>query len=649
MEKKRENACGFPGPNYCSTFRRPEDSTPHFSIGECEYEYESENCEKELTKLIEKNLSQENTTTSNNACGFPGTNNRSPYCIKTSCRSPYGSPFDNVPEQSSSVDNVGNIKYGFAINKKSAMYHAERIQRPFSRTIHAIGVLSDNLAIRAIFVGRQIFFLIEGNRKGEYVNLAKWHPKLAIQVCAFMEDKLSPELYYELEQKLFCDHTIKVSSELKRNLRGFENYTILYHFLKDEQVYLDLKNIYSPLPQQVLRYVASMWTSYRNGIDLWWEDPIRFTGKPNIPNYHRNTDEFIFGIPGQYVATQRYAKGIVHNYSNTRRSNIIKNNRGKKIKEYTTAELRLPPKFMRLFELLGETFPTIRTTIDIEKIKEVRFIPKGFYYIIEIVYAKGIEIDPGLDSTRALSIDLGVDILAALTTNFALPPVLFRNNDVKSINQWMNRRVAQLRSIQTQGMIFKKGQRIPEMINTKRIRRKRDNIIHTHFHRLSRKIIDFCQLFKIQKIAIGYNTGWKQKVNMGKRNNQNFYYIPFAELIYKIQYKAHLVGIEVKLVNEHHTSKCSALDFESIQHHDKYLGRRGVSIKGRNKRSKIMKGEPEYIWYKARGLFRSADGYIIHSDVNGSFNIGRVAYPELFNEYTLSVDSMRLNPISIEV
>jgi IS605 OrfB family transposase len=566
-----------------------------------------------------------------------------------SCRSPYGSPFDNAPDQSSFVDDVGNIKYGFSINKESEMYHIEKIQRSFSTTIHAIGVLSNNLKRRAVFIGRQIFFLIEGNRKGEYVNLAKYYPELANQVFMFMEDKLSPELHHKLEQKLFHDHTIEVSSELKGKLRVFENYDKLYHFLKNEQVYLDLKHVYSPLPQQILRYVASMWLSYREGILAWWEDPTRFTGKPNIPNYHKYTDEFKFGIPGQYIASIKYAKGIVSNYYDTQRSNIIKNKHRKIIKAYTTAELRLPPKFMRIFEALGETFPTIRTTIDIEKIHEIRFIPRTFYYTIEIVYAKEIEIDPDLDRTRALSIDIGVNILAALTTNFEMTPVLIRNSDVKSTNQWMNKRIAQLRSIQTQAMNIKKGQHIPETIEMKQIRRKRDNIINDCFHKVSRKIIDFCQTFKIQKIAIGYNSGWKQKVNMGKRNNQNFYYIPFAKLIHMIQYKAYLVGIEVKLVNEHHTSKCSALDFEPIQHHDRYSGKRGIYIKGRNKQSKINKGESHYKRYRARGLFCSAKGYIIHSDVNGSFNIGRVAYPELFNEYTLSVDSMRLNPISIKV
>jgi hypothetical protein len=79
------------------------------------------------------------------------------------------------------------------------------------------------------------------------------------------------------------------------------------------------------------------------------------------------------------------------------------------------------------------------------------------------------------------------------------------------------------------------------------------------------------------------------------------------------------------------------------------MGIRGIHMRGKNKQRLIKKGKPSYKTYKARGLFRTKDGYIIHSDVNGSFNIGRVLFPELFNQYTLSVENMLMNPISEEI
>ncbi len=565
--------------------------------------------------------------------------------------------FNNIPNRefenrSKIIVNSSDFKgkcNTFPINKGSEMYHTEKIDRPFSPTISNIGRLSNKLRQRAVFIGRQMHFLAKGNEKGEFLDLAQQFPKLAQKILKFMENRLTSELYIELCLK-FSDCSHVGSSKLNKKLICFEYYENLYEFLKVEQVYLDLSNIYSPLPQQVLRYVADMWTSYHKTLNSWYEDPSKFEKKPNIPNYNNKSEEFKFGIPHQYIASEKYAKRIVEHYYNTLRTNFIMNKKGKVIRSYNTAELNLPPKFMKNFNVTGENFPPIRTRIDIEVIKEIRFIPKMFYYTIEIVYAKQFEIDTTLDRDKVLMIDIGVNIPTALTTNFGTTPILINGrNNVKAFNQWMNKKIAHLRSKETQGIVFQKGHFYPETIEIKRIRRKRSDFIHTHFHKLSRFIIVYCQHYKIGRIAIGYNTGWKQHSNIGKRNNQNFVFIPFLKLINMIEYKARIVGIEVTRSNESHTSKCSALDFESVEHHKKYLGTRGVLIKGRNSKRDIAKGKPKYKYYKARGLFRSKNGTLIHSDVNASFNIGRVTYPNLCNEHTLSVKNMTIPPISLEV
>ena len=111
-----------------------------------------------------------------------------------------------------------------------------------------------------------------------------------------------------------------------------------------------------------------------------------------------------------------------------------------------------------------------------------------------------------------------------------------------------------------------------------------------------------------------------------------------------IKYKADLVGINVVRIGESHTSKCSAVDFEPIEHSDTYLGQRGINLKGKNKKKNIEKGESEYKYYKVRGLFHTKDGYIIHSDINAAYNIGRRAFPDLFNSSTLSKEKMLESP-----
>ena len=123
---------------------------------------------------------------------------------------------------------------------------------------------------------------------------------------------------------------------------------------------------------------------------------------------------------------------------------------------------------------------------------------------------------------------------------------------------------------------------------------------------------------------IGHNQTWKEDIKIGRRNNQNFVYVPFLKLIKQIQYKASLVGIRVISVDESYTSKVSFLDSESIEHQDKYAG------------SRIQ-----------RGLFRSASGYVLNADVNGGYNIGRKAVPEAF--MADGIEGVGLHPYSVTI
>jgi len=60
-------------------------------------------------------------------------------------------------------------------------------------------------------------------------------------------------------------------------------------------------------------------------------------------------------------------------------------------------------------------------------------------------------------------------------------------------------------------------------------------------------------------LIIGKNDGWKQDITLGRRTNLNFVQVPHARFIEMLQYKAALAGIEVRAINESHTSKCSFL------------------------------------------------------------------------------------------
>ena len=110
---------------------------------------------------------------------------------------------------------------------------------------------------------------------------------------------------------------------------------------------------------------------------------------------------------------------------------------------------------------------------------------------------------------------------------------------------------------------------------------------------------------QISNLVVGYNKEWKQEINIGKRNNQNFVQIPHKKFIYMLEYKCKLDGINFIQNEESYTSKCSALDLESLNKHDNYLGKR---IK--------------------RGLFVSSKGIKVNADLNGALNILRKVSPD---------------------
>ena len=74
----------------------------------------------------------------------------------------------------------------------------------------------------------------------------------------------------------------------------------------------------------------------------------------------------------------------------------------------------------------------------------------------------------------------------------------------------------------------------------------------------------------VSVIVIGHNKEWKQDINIGKVNNQNFVQIPYNQFINMITYKSELEGIKVIQREESYTSKCSFLDNELICKHETY-------------------------------------------------------------------------------
>ena len=187
-------------------------------------------------------------------------------------------------------------------------------------------------------------------------------------------------------------------------------------------------------------------------------------------------------------------------------------------------------------------------------------------------------------------------------------------------------------------------------LKLKQVFNKRSQRTENEMHRISRFVIEYCKHREIGTIVIGYNEGWKQEAKLEHKTQERFMKIPFAKLRDMIVYKARLSGIDAFISNESHTSKCSALDGEAVEHHDKYIGLRGPPMQ----RSKPKRNSKIY---NARGLLRTPRtiqlmekkgmGFeYIHSDINGALNIGRKGAPEYFNN--IGRREMKLSPIFIK-
>lgn len=232
-------------------------------------------------------------------------------------------------------------------------------------------------------------------------------------------------------------------------------------------------------------------------------------------------------------------------------------------------------------------------------LRQVRIIPKSNYYVIEVVYEK--KEKEIIKNNNVLSIDFGLNNLLTCYDNVHGKPFIINGKPIKAMNQYYNKKKGEKQSK------IKKNHNKNWCNSLSILTTKRNNKINDYLHKSSKYVVDYCVKNKISNIIAGYNKEWKQEINIGKVNNQNFVNIPFDKLICMLKYKCQLNGITIKLIDESYTSKCSALDLEEIKKHKTYTGKR---IK--------------------RGLFKNRDGKLINADVNGSLNIGRKELGDVF-------------------
>jgi putative transposase len=333
-------------------------------------------------------------------------------------------------------------------------------------------------------------------------------------------------------------------------------YNSLADALKGSENY---KGLPAQSAQQTLKVLDRTWKSFFNSMKAWKKDRLKFKARPRLPGYKDKGGEFMVIFTNQQV----------------------------KVRD---GKLIFPEKAS---VLSGSGFRFSR-------IQEVRLNPMPVGYVLDVVYVKDIE-PKKRDRSRVAAIDLGVRNLVTVVNNFGESPIVVKGGFAKGMNQYFNKEKARLVSIYDK-------QGIKYGLALKRLLVSRNRKMKDHLHKVSRAVVEYLAARDVGMLVIGKNDGWKQEVNIGRRNNQMFVSIPFDMLIGMIRYKAEEEGIEVVLQEESYTSKCSFFDGEDICKHE----------------------TNDYAGLRVRGLFVTAKRRLVNADVNGAFNILRKAIPKAF-------------------
>ena len=236
------------------------------------------------------------------------------------------------------------------------------------------------------------------------------------------------------------------------------------------------------------------------------------------------------------------------------------------------------------------------------KVKYIKIIPLQDAKFFEIQYTYEVaEEQRELNKQKALAIDFGIDNLMTCVTNEG-ETFIIDGRRLKSINQWYNKRNAQLTSIKDKQKFGKRPTN-----QQQRISRKRNLRVNDYISKACRMVINYCLKNQIGTLICGYNVTFQRNSNIGKVNNQNFVNIPFGKIREKFQYLCKLYGLEYVEQEESYTSKASFLDGDELP---TYNADNPQSYEFSGKRVK-------------RGLYRSAKGIEINADVNGAANILR--------------------------
>ena len=457
-------------------------------------------------------------------------------------------------------------------------------------------------------------------------------------------------------------------------------------------------NINTKILKQTQRQVNQDFTNYFSSLIAYYSNPDKFKALPQAPSYKQTGSKgrTVVTVPKEAISYIGYKKFINHTLLTSKVNHH--NKRYLKDSALGVSKIRNKDKY---FITIANMNIIIESSIPKEQIKEIKIIPlsntKINGYNILVVYDNSIIQDKDLNNNNKdkeligknlihnkvvklineiqqlntvvhlnininnkenknqdkliykqkqltllikehnieiASIDMGVNNLMTLaTTNPTITPVIINGRGVKSINQFYNKILSTQQSLLSHiGLLT--SHKLAILTN------KRNQQIENSLHVASSKVINFLNENNIKYLVIGQNIGWKEEINIGRKNNQTFVQIPHSKLIEKLKYKCERESIVVIMQEEAYTSKASFIDLDNIPSYVKGLGK-----------SLVYSGKRI-----CRGLYKSLKGVLINADLNGALNILRkVIGNELFmncNKYINNLNSIEdwaVNPLKINI
>ena len=353
---------------------------------------------------------------------------------------------------------------------------------------------------------------------------------------------------YEVTGQYFSYPQMDKAMKQVTNLEGEVNYRLLK----------------SKVAQQTLRRVDKNFKSFFRATQDFKENPNKYSGQPKPPHFKQKPQDNLvydyqaFSIKGERVILE---KGL---------------------------EIKLPK------QLVGKT------------IKQVEIIPKFNTFHAIFVY----EEDPDdfvqvPKNERVMSIDLGLNNLATCVTNGVVKPFIIDGRKLKSVNAYYNKRKAKMQA----QLEKQRGQKWSNKLQS--LTDWRNAYVNHYMHRATHMVVKSCVENNISKVVVGDVGKSLDRINLGKRTNQNFVNLSLGQFVEKLGYKLGSHGIELVVTNESYTSKASFISGDKMP--KQYEPKTNPTFTGRRIK---------------RGLYQSSDGTLLNADVNSAYNILRKDNPK---------------------